>query len=70
MGGGADNGVSDSTRSTLAPGPHQVAQTAAPRHQSYAHCKVHADPAHSAGNRRQDTMPRDPVPLRRQSKIQ
>jgi len=58
------------TRSTLAPGPLQAAQTSTPRHQSYAHRKARADPPHSAGNRRRDTMPRDPVPLRRQSEIQ
>jgi len=58
------------TRSTLAPSPLQAAQTSTPQHQSYAHCKAHANPPHSAGNRRRDTMPRDPVPLRRQSEIQ
>jgi len=58
------------TRSTLAPGPLQAAQTPTPRHQPYAHCKAHTDPAHGAGNCRWRTMPRDPVSLRRQSEIQ
>jgi len=44
------------TRSTLAPGASQAAQTSTPRHQPYAHCKVHADLAHGAGNRRRHTM--------------
>ena len=56
--------------SILVPGPLQAAKTSTPRHQSYAHCKAHADPPHSAGNRRRDTMPRDPIPLCRQSEIQ